>query len=104
MSRHRPDCRFAGYEPDGDAVRVEHLTRAALRLSASMPVLVREMATAEKGFPPLETRISFWTGNDGEHRWRLFKPMAEVGAGDLPPWWLKEALKVDDIPFCGCCG
>jgi hypothetical protein len=103
MIRHRPGCRFAAAEPGPDLARVESLARSQLRLEASVPVLVRELQPEEKTFPPVETRISFWTGNDGEHRWRLFKPAADVAAADLPPWWMKDALRVDDIPICGCC-
>lgn len=95
--RHRP-------EPASDARRVEALAREHFRLSPFAPVRVAEASTALPGFPPVETLISFWSGNRDEHLWRVFKPMAQVTRDDLPPWWMKDALMIDEAPFCDCCG
>jgi nitrate reductase delta subunit len=84
--------------------RVERDARAGFRLVDAVPVRVEELAATEKGFPPRETRITFWTGNQAEHRYRVFKPASQVTDADLPPWWMKDALILDDFPFCDCCG
>jgi nitrate reductase delta subunit len=84
--------------------RIEKEARVGFRLVESTPVRVEELAATEKGFPPRETRITFWTGNEAEHRYRVFKPATQVTGADLPPWWMKDALILDDFPFCDCCG
>ena len=100
--RHRPGC--AHYVAPSDLVRVEGAVRAQFRLGENVPIQVHEMDATERGFPPRETRITFWTGNDSEHRYRVFKPVGQVTAADLPPWWMKDALILDVFPFCDCCG
>lgn len=84
--------------------RIETLVRVRFRLAAHVPVRVEEMACTEKGFPPRETRINFWIGNDREHQYRVFKQADQVSSADLPPWWMRDALLLDEFPFCDCCG
>lgn len=84
--------------------RVAALARKQFRLSAWAMVRAEELATVEPGFPPIETRLTFWTDNENEHRYRIFKPMTEVMSSDLPPGWYRDALIVDPYPFCDCCG
>lgn len=83
---------------------MERLARLRFRLGDTVPVRVVEQACTEKGFPPRETRINFWTGNNTEHQYRVFKPAAQVTLADLPPWWMRDALALDEFPFCDCCG
>ena len=47
------------------------------------------------GLPERMTTILFWTARTDRHRIRIFKPAAEIGAGDLPQAYLRRAL-VDD--------
>lgn len=84
--------------------RIETLARDHFRLQPFTPVRVAEAPTTLPGFPPVETLVSFWSGNQSEHRWRVFKPVAQVTRDDLPPWWMKDAIVIDDMPFCDCCG
>ncbi len=102
---HGPHCRHRPVLAQAEAVgRIEALARDRFRLKPSVPIRVVEMATTEIGFPPRETRITFWTGNDAEHQYRIFKPAARVILADLPPWWMRDALILDEFPFCDCCG
>ena len=84
--------------------RVGGVARVRFRLAERHPVSVEQLAATERGFPPHETRITFWTGNDSQHPYRVFKPAHDVTAADLPPWWMKDALILDEFPFCDCCG
>jgi len=99
LARHRHQAVHPG-----DLTRVGEAARARFRLASASPVTVEELAATERGFPPLETRITFWSGNDLRHQYRVFKPAHAVTAADLPPWWMKDALIVEDFPFCDCCG
>jgi len=44
----------------------------------------------------------FWIGQVRYH-FKVFKPLTEVLADDLPPSWLKDALAAVDGAECGCC-
>ena len=90
--------------PAADLRRVEGLARDRFRLERFTPIRVEELATTEPGFPPRETRIEFWSGNEDEHQYRIFKPASQVTIEDLPPWWYKDALILDDSAYCVCCG
>jgi hypothetical protein len=83
---------------------VADAARRRFRLAKGYPVRVEQLHATEPGFPPFETRITFWTGNSDEHRYRVFKEVDEVSPDDLPPWWMKDALIVEEFPFCDCCG
>jgi nitrate reductase delta subunit len=84
--------------------RVAEATRRQFRLANNYPVRVEHLPATDPGFPPFETRITFWTGNSAQHRYRVFKGVDDVSSQDLPPWWMKDALIVDDFPHCDCCG
>ena len=82
--------------------RVRDWTRARFALPDEATVLVAEMACAIPGCAPLETVIAFWVG-DARHHFKVFKPVAEVVADDLPPAWLKPALAEREGFGCACC-
>ena len=65
-------------------------------------ILVAEVACAVPGCPPVETVIAFWS-EERRHHFKVFKPVAEVIADDLPPRWYKGALAVPDDFECTCC-
>lgn len=100
-----PACCARGHdETQGARSRVEQLVRCRFRLDEHAPIRVEQRVPPEPNYPPLETRITFWRGNDREHQYRVFKPIAEVCAADLPPWWYRDALILDIFPYCDCCG
>ncbi len=78
-----------------DLDRVEALVRARFELGSDCLVMVSQLPGREAGFPPLETRVLFWTEDGIRHRLRLFSSAAEVVAADLPPRWLRTGL-IDD--------
>jgi len=81
--------------------RVREWVRARFAL-ADATVFVAEVACGLPGCPPVETVIAFWF--DGRrHHYKVFKPVAEVVADDLPPRWMRSALAVSDDDECGCC-
>jgi hypothetical protein len=105
--RHHRGCSQRHLDPAGagaDPARIAILARARFRLEDRISVRVEELATVIPGFPPRETCITFWLGNQDEHRYRVFKPARDVTADDLPPWWMRDALIVDPFPYCDCCG
>jgi hypothetical protein len=65
-------------------------------------ILVAEVSCAVPGCPPVETVIAFWSG-ERRHHFKVFKPVAEVIADDLPPRWYMGALAVPDDFQCECC-
>jgi nitrate reductase delta subunit len=88
----------------GEALeRVRAWTRARFGLPADDVILVSELACTLPGCAPLETVVAFWTETDKRHHFKIFKPVAEVVADDLPPAWLKEALAVPEGGDCECC-
>ena len=90
----------------GDAEALERVrawTRARFGLPADDVILVSELACALPGCPPLETIVAFWTETDKRHHFKIFKPVAEVVADDLPPAWIKDALAVPEGGDCECC-
>jgi nitrate reductase delta subunit len=84
--------------------RVRGWTRERFALPEHETVLVSELACGMPGCPPLETVIAFWSDGNQRHHWKVFKPVAEVVADDLPPSWMKPAMVVaNDFEFdCGC--
>jgi nitrate reductase delta subunit len=83
--------------------RVRAWTRERFGLPVDDVILVSEVACALPGCAPLETVVAFWTETDKRHHFKIFKPVAEVVADDLPPAWLKEALAVPEGGDCECC-
>lgn len=83
--------------------RVRAWTRERFTLAEDAAILVSEVTCALPGCPPRETVVAFWTGNEQRHQFKLFKPVAEVVADDLPPAWLKNALVAIEGLGCECC-
>jgi hypothetical protein len=81
--------------------RVREWVRERFRLGDDA-ILVAEVACAVPGCPPVETVIAFWSG-ERRHHFKVFKPVAEVSADDLPPRWYMGALAVPDGFQCDCC-
>ena len=65
-------------------------------------ILVAEVACGVPGCPPVETVIAFWS-EERRHHFKVFKPVAQVIADDLPPRWYMGALAVPDEFQCDCC-
>jgi hypothetical protein len=82
--------------------RVRDWTRERFALDDEAAILVAEVACALPGCPPLETVIAFWSG-ERRHHTKVFKPVSEVTADDLPPRWMKDAIAVPDDFECDCC-
>lgn len=96
--------------PDHPAApQLQAWVRERFRLTAEATVQVRERPCTEPGMPPVETLVSFWldsVGTDDEpqrHHAKVFKPLADVRPDDLPPWWMKDALRVPPDWACDCC-
>jgi nitrate reductase delta subunit len=83
--------------------RVRAWTRARFSLPDDAAVLVAQVSCNLPGCPPLETVVAFWTGTDTRHQFKLFKPVAEVVADDLPPAFMKTALIADEESGFECC-
>jgi hypothetical protein len=81
--------------------RVREWVRERFRLGDDA-ILVAEVACAVPGCPPVETVIAFWS-EERRHHFKVFKPVAEVSADDLPPRWYMGALAVPDEFQCDCC-
>jgi nitrate reductase delta subunit len=93
-------------KPPGNAAAADRLrawTRERFALPEDAAVMVAEVACAVPGCPPLETLVAFWTEADRRHHFKVFKPLAEVIADDLPPAWLKNALADVEGFGCECC-
>ena len=82
-----------GYEQA--AARVQAWTRARFNLHENAAVRVTELECKRPGCPPLETMVAFWVEDDQRRHFRVFKPVAEVAAGDLPAAWLMDLLCAD---------
>jgi hypothetical protein len=83
------------------ATRLKRWTRRRFALDADAVVFVAEMACGLPGCPPVETVVAFWSGPQVRHRFKFFKPLAEIAEDDLPPGWMKPAL-VDDGEIACC--
>ena len=93
-------------KPPGQAAAAEQVrewTRERFALPQDAAVMVAEVTCAVPGCPPLETVVAFWTGTDRRHHFKVFKPLAEVVADDLPPAFLKNALADIEGFGCECC-
>ncbi len=82
--------------------RVREWVRARFGLAEDCAILVAEIACAVPGCPPLETVVAFWDGGR-RHHFKVFRPVAQVRADDLPPSWYRPALAVPDEFECDCC-
>ncbi len=82
--------------------RVREWVRGRFALGGDTAILVAEVACAVPGCPPVETVIAFWS-SDWRHHFKIFKSVADVIEGDLPPAWFMPALAVPDGFQCDCC-
>lgn len=83
--------------------RVKAMTRERLDLDDDIPVLVAQVACASPGCPPLETIVTFWTGENLRHQFKVFKPVSQVTDDDLPYRWMKPTLVALEGYGCDCC-
>jgi nitrate reductase molybdenum cofactor assembly chaperone NarJ/NarW len=82
--------------------RVRAWTLTRFKLADDETVMVSEVACTVPGCPPVETHIVFWT-EAGRHHFKVFKPLTEVAADDLPPAFMKNALVAPEGFDCDCC-
>jgi len=82
--------------------RMEEWTRERFKLPKEAAISVAEVACSLPGCAPLETVVMFWIAEQ-RYQFKLFKPLAEVVAGDLPYAWLKDALAVEEGVGWDCC-
>ena len=82
--------------------RVKAWTRERFKLPQDAAISVSELACGLPGCAPLETVVLFWIAEQA-YRIKVFKPLEEVAAEDLPPAWFRDALAVGDGSDCGCC-
>lgn len=82
--------------------RIEAWTRVRFGLAGDAQVHAWEIACAVPGCPPVETLVVFWIAEQ-RYELKVFKPLTQVSADDLPPAWFKGALAVAGEFECGCC-
>jgi|ERR1700676_1443494 hypothetical protein len=82
--------------------RVRDWTRRRFLLADDETIMVSELSCTVPGCPPIETHVVFWTAL-GRHHFKIFKPVVEAGADDLPPAFMKNALVALDGLDCDCC-
>ena len=95
LKKKSPD-RAAAHE------RLRAWTRERFTLADDEAVMVSEIACSVPGCPPVETHIVFWT-QAGRHHFKIFKPLAEAAADDVPPAFMKNALVAPEGFDCDCC-
>jgi hypothetical protein len=83
--------------------RVEAWTRTRFELNEDETVLVAEMSCGLPGCPPVETLVAFWSDATERRQFKVFKPVADVDEGDLPPRWMKDAILARDGEGADCC-
>lgn len=83
--------------------RVKDWVRARFSLDEDVAISVSELACTTPGCPPVDTVVAFWTAPDRRHHFRVFKAVADVTEDDLPPFWMKDRMVVDEIMGCPCC-
>jgi nitrate reductase delta subunit len=83
--------------------RLKEAVREHFRLAPDDTIMITELDCQVPGCPPLETVIAFWCADDQRRHLKVFKPLADVSAADLPPWWMKDAMIYDDEVRCSCC-
>lgn len=83
--------------------RVREWTHGRFSLGAAAVIMVAEVECQVPGCPPIETIVAFW-GEDGtRYRFKVFKPVADVTADDLPISWLLPSLVDYGELGCECC-
>lgn len=83
--------------------RLKEWTRQRFALSADATVTVAEVECTLPGCAPIETVVAFWGTDSVRHRFKVFKPLADVRETDLPPRWLLNALIDYNDVDCDCC-
>lgn len=78
---------------------VEAAARARFRLTDDDLVIVSEDSGRMPGEPDSMTTILFWS-NSERYRIRVFKPVADVRAADLPSLWVVGAFRDDGETDC----
>ena len=87
-----------------DAVeRVKDWTRLRFELDDAQVVMVSEAAAKLPGYPPLETHVAFWSGDQARHHFTVFKRVEDVVEEDIPPAWMKATLALSEGMTCSCC-
>ena len=87
-----------------DAVdRVKDWTRVRFHLHEGDLVMISEVASKLPGHPPLQTAVSFWTGERMRHHFTVFKRVEDVLEDDIPPAFMKDALALSEGVTCSCC-
>ena len=84
----------------GDLEQLESLVRARYGVGDEQIVLIAQEHSQQPGLPPVSTLILFWGVDGVRHRLRVFRPCGAVTAGDLPPGWLRGALRDDGEAEC----
>lgn len=82
--------------------RVTEWTRERFSLPQEAAISVAEVACTLPGCAPLETVVMFWIAEQ-RYQFKLFKPVQEIVADDLPYAWLKDALAVQEGIGWDCC-
>jgi nitrate reductase delta subunit len=82
--------------------RLRDWTRTRFKLEDDEAIMVSEISCAVPGCPPIETHVVFWTAL-GRHHFKIFKPVADAIADDLPPAFMKNALIALEGVDLDCC-
>jgi len=82
--------------------RVRNWTCERFKLARDETIMVSEIACSVPGCPPVETHVVYWA-QAGRHHFKVFKPLAQVAADDLPPAFMKNALVATEGFDCDCC-
>lgn len=85
------------------AQRLAAWTRERFGLGEEAVVMAAEVACGLPGCPPLETVVVFWNTQGLRHRYKVFKPLAQVVEEDLPYRWLLRALAAPADYDEDCC-
>lgn len=83
--------------------QVKRWTMDRFDLPESATVLVAEIECQVPGCPPIETVIAFWGADDTRYRFKVFKPLNQVGLDDVPVKWLLPSLEDYNDLGCNCC-
>src|SRR5258708_15856464 len=82
------------------ASQVKKWTRERFGLGGDATILVTELESATPGFPALHTVVAFWTAERKHYHFRIFKPLENVQADDLPPSWSRHPLPFTPVITC----
>jgi hypothetical protein len=67
----------------GRSTEIKGWVARAFGLSAETPVTVMELRCTEPGCPPVETAIGILGASGETRRYKVHKPVSEVGFGDV---------------------